>query len=154
MIRERQKIFSIPNLDRPMQVVANVPEAIVDQIVPRLTVRVKVDAFADETLPGVVKTVAPLPNPPFLFDSNTKTYNTHIEITRHLPGLRPGMTAQVEILVAERDNVLSVPVDAVVTYDNKHHVAVKTADGVIDWREVTLGLSNGKMVEVKEGLKT
>ena len=64
------------------------------------------------------------------------------------------MTAQVEILVSELDNVLSVPVEAVVRYDNKDHVAVKKADGTIEWREVTLGLSNDELVEVKQGIKS
>jgi hypothetical protein len=63
------------------------------------------------------------------------------------------MTAQVKILVAALDDVISVPVGAVVRYDDKDHVAVRSSDGKIDWREVSLGLSTGKKVEVKSGLK-
>ena len=48
-------------------------------------------------------------------------------IDKGLAGLRPGMTAQVEILVTELENVLSVPVQAVLEYKGKDHVAVKTA---------------------------
>ena len=64
------------------------------------------------------------------------------------------MTAQVEILVTELDNVLSVPIAAVLLYDDKDHVAVKKPDGGFDWREVTLGLGNDDAVEVKQGLKS
>src|SRR6185312_15590436 len=63
------------------------------------------------------------------------------------------MTAQVEILVTELDNVLSVPIAAVVHFDDKDQVAVKTPEGEIEWRKVTLGLNNGAMVEVKNGLR-
>ena len=63
------------------------------------------------------------------------------------------MTAQVEILVTELADVLSVPVQAVLEYQGKDHVAVKTDDGH-DWRVVRLGISNDKLVEVREGLKT
>ena len=62
------------------------------------------------------------------------------------------MTAQVEILVSELDNVLSVPVEAIVQYDNKDHVAVKKPDGSLELRAVTLGLSNERFVEVKQGI--
>ena len=64
------------------------------------------------------------------------------------------MTAQVEILVTELDNVLSVPVQAVVHYDDKDHVAVKKPDGGFEWREVTLGVSNDKLVEIKKGIES
>jgi multidrug efflux pump subunit AcrA (membrane-fusion protein) len=63
------------------------------------------------------------------------------------------MTAEVEILVSELDNVLSVPVDAIVQYDDKYHVAVKKPDGVIEFREVELGMSNGHVVQVKKGIE-
>src|SRR5206468_3609366 len=77
-----------------------------------------------------------------------------VKIDKGLPGLRPGMTADVEILVTELQNVLSVPVSAVYRFDGKDHVAVKSPDGRFSWREVTLGLTNDKVVEVKDGLKS
>ncbi len=64
------------------------------------------------------------------------------------------MTAQVEILVNKLDNVLSVPVQAVVSYDGKDHLAVKKPGGDFEWRDVVLGISNEKHVEIKDGLKS
>ena len=78
---------------------------------------------------------------------------TKVQIDRPLQGLKPGMTAQVEISVAESDNVLSVPAEAIVQYDDKDHVAVKKADGAFEWREVTLGITNDRIIEVKQGIK-
>ena len=43
--------------------------------------------------------VAPLPDPSNFFSSDIKVYTTKVRIDQPLPGLRPGMTAQVEILV-------------------------------------------------------
>jgi multidrug efflux pump subunit AcrA (membrane-fusion protein) len=63
------------------------------------------------------------------------------------------MTARVEVLVKVLDDVLSVPVGALVKYDKKYHVVVKKPDGGFDVREVKLGAANDKQVEVKEGLK-
>ena len=46
-----------------------------------------------------------------------------------------------------------MPAGAVVHYGDKDHVAVKTPDGRVEWRDVVLGLSDGSNREVKEGLR-
>jgi hypothetical protein len=153
MVRERQKIFSIYDPRSPMRVNVKVPESMVNSITPGLRARIKVDSFPDETLLGVVKVIAPLPDRSSFFSSGVKVYTTHVSIEKRLPDLRPGMSSQVDILVIELPNVLSVPVQAVLQFKNKDHIAVKTADGY-DWREVTLGISNDKLVEVKKGVNS
>ena len=62
------------------------------------------------------------------------------------------MSAQVDILIIDIPDVLSVPVQAVLQYKGKDHLDVKTATGGYKEREVTLGMSNDKLVEVKKGL--
>jgi HlyD family secretion protein len=151
-VRERQKIFSVPDISR-IQVNISVSESQIAKVARNMKATVRVDAFADQVLNGRVMDVAPLPASTSGFDEK-KVYTTKVWVDNRLPGLRPGMTAQVEILNSELDNVLSVPVEAVVRYDDKDHVAVKKPDGQIEWREVTLGLSNGELVEVKQGIKT
>jgi len=49
--------------------------------------------------------------------------------------------------------VLTVPVASVVNIDDNDGVAVRTPQGAIEFREVTLGRSNTQAVEVKQGLK-
>ncbi len=152
-VREHQKVVSIVDFSAPMQIVAKVPETVIAQVDLRMSVRVQVDAFPNETLPGVVLEVAPLPDPLYLFDQGPKVYTTRIRIAKGPAGLRPGMTAQAEILVYDRDGAIGVPVKALVQYDEKDHVAVKRPDGKIEWRDVVLGASDGQTVEIKEGLK-
>ncbi|APW61336.1 efflux RND transporter periplasmic adaptor subunit [Paludisphaera borealis] len=147
-----QKLFSIPDLTS-IRVAARIHESIVDQLKPGQTARIRVDAFPNESFSGLVEAVAPRPDARSSFGSGAKSYTSNVTITKGLPDLRPGMTAEVEILVAALDDVLSVPVQAVVQYDDKDHVAVKTPDGKLDWREVKLGIANSQAVEVKEGLK-
>ena len=151
-VRERQLICSIFDLDGPMQVNAKAPESHVDRLVPGQKARIKVDAFPDSTLSGEVIDVAPLPDPTSIFNSDIKVYTTRIRIDGNTGYLRPGLSAQAEILVLERDNVLSVPVQALLQYDGKEHVAVKQPDGGFEWRDVSLGDANDTEVEVKEGI--
>ena len=156
-VRERQKIFSVPNLGK-MQVNTKVKEAWVDQVLPKMTAQVRVDAFADKVFTGKVREIAPLPDPTRQFsDPNIKVYTTHVRIDEPIPGLRPGMTAQVEIVLYEADNVLSVPVTSLLNVDGndqRWQVAVKKPDGGLEWRDVVLGRSDQTMVEVKQGLKS
>lgn len=151
-IRERQKIFSLPDLKGPFRVNANVHESIIDRIVPGLRAKVTVDAFPDLNLIGAVGQVAPLPNPGL--QSGKKVYTTFVDVQNTPPGLRPGMTAQVEILVSELDNVLSVVKEIVHGTGGKGHLVVLKPGSEVDWREVTFGKANEDRVEIKSGLQS
>ncbi|MHC5540060.1 efflux RND transporter periplasmic adaptor subunit, partial [Singulisphaera rosea] len=151
-VRERQKIFSLPDIGS-MQVNVKVHESMVDRLRPSLRARIRVDAFADQVLTGTVKDVAPLPDPSSFFSSDVKVYTTHVTIEKGMSGLRPGMTAQVEILVADLDNVLSVPVMAVLEFKGKDHVAVKEGE-TYKFRDIVTGTTNDRHVEIREGIKS
>jgi RND family efflux transporter MFP subunit len=152
-VREHQKILSIFDPDGPLQINAKVPEVAIAQVAPGVKAQVKIDACPNETLAGLIVEVAPLPDPKSVFDQTGNTYTTRIKIGRGRPDLRPGMTASAEIVVDERDEAIGVPVGALVWYDEKHHVAVKRPDGQVEWRDVVLGASDGKTIEIREGLK-
>src|SRR5262249_33951375 len=108
-VRERQKIFSLFDPTGPMRGNTKVHEAWVDRLSPGQRARIKVDAFPDQVISGEVKAVAPLPDISRFSTSDVKVYTTLVALDKELASLRPGMTAEVEILVTELDNVLSVP---------------------------------------------
>ena len=150
-VRERQKIFSLPDITR-MQVNTKVHESQIDKLAPsRMKARIRVDAFANEVLNGTVLDVAPLPDSTNFFSSDIKVYTTKVRIDDPLSGLKPGMTAQVEILVDRKENVLTIPVLAVLQYHGKDHVTKKIDDRFVQ-TDVELGVSNEKYVEVLKGL--
>ena len=155
-VRERQRIFSVFDPNGPMQVNTKVHESQVDKLArrSRMKARIRVDAFLSEVLNGTVVDVAPVPDSTNFFNSGIKVYTTKVRIDDSLSGLKPGMTAVVEILISESDNVLTVPVEAIVRYDDKDRVAVKKSDGGFEWREVALGQSNDRFVEIKHGIKS
>ena len=133
---------------------SKVHESQVDKVRPNMKVGIRVDAFTGEFLSGAVADVSPLPDTANFFNAGTKVYTTHVRIDHPPAHLRPGMSAQAEILISELDNVLGVPTQAVLRYDGKDHVAVKKPGGGFEWRAVALGISNGEQVEVKEGIKS
>ena len=149
-VRERQKIFSLPDITQ-MQVNTKVHESQIDKITHDMKARIRVDAFSDTELAGTVLDVAPLPDPNSIFSSDVKVYTTRVKIDNPLPGLRPGMNAEVTILVDRKENVLSVPVQAIIDYSGKDHVALRTPSG-FERREVELGATNDRFVEVTKGI--
>jgi HlyD family secretion protein len=150
----QQKIGTIFDLTSPMLVNAKVQESQVHMIAKGLTVKIRVDAYPDEDLTGVVESVAPRPDRASIFSKGIKVYTTMVRVDKSPVRLVPGLTARVDILIRKLDNVLSVPVQAVLTYDGKDHLAVKKTGGGFEWREVDLGMTNERVVEVKEGIRT
>jgi RND family efflux transporter MFP subunit len=152
-VRSRQKIVSVFDLTGPMQVNLKVPERHVDRIAEGMRAKIVMEALPESVLTGVVSTVAPLPDPTNFITQNIKVYTTIVRLDNRQPDLRPGMTARAEILVRELDNVLNVPIEAVVRFENKDRVALRQPEGGFNWREVVLGLASDQEVEIKEGLK-
>ena len=81
--------------------------------------------------------VAALPDTASFFSSDIKVYTTKVRIDSPLPGLRPGMNAEVTIEVNQLDKVLTVPVLAVLEFSGKDHVT-KKVDGRFVQTEVEL----------------
>lgn len=75
-----------------------------------------------------------------------------VRIERGTPSVGPNMPLSAAIPVRAIPNLPSVPLSAVLQNGGKDRVAVKTRDGRIDWREVSLGLDDGEIVEVARGL--
>lgn len=72
--------------------------------------------------------------------------------------LKPEMTADVEIIISRRRNVLLAPSDAVSRMHGKQFVSIvgadeKGADEKIAQREVTVGINDGENTEITSGLK-
>jgi multidrug resistance efflux pump len=118
--------------------------------------RVRVDAFPGKTLKGHVKTVATVASQSDWLSADVKVYQTYVAIDEPLEGLRPDMSAEVTIHTDRHaDNVLTIPLQAVVAsgdLGSSRKVLVMTPEGPVE-RQVTLGMSNNRMVEVKDGLE-
>lgn len=153
MVYSRQKIFSLPDMSK-MQVKVNIHESLIKKIKPGQMAEIRVDAFPNLIIVGKVKTVSQLA------DSNrgwmsggVKEYTTVVTIEQ-MPKeeLKPGMTAEVKILVGELSNVLMIPIQAVAEHKGEFYVFVETSAG-LEHRKVKVGETNEKFVEVIEGLK-
>jgi HlyD family secretion protein len=99
------KLFVIANDLSQMQVETRIDEADIGLIHPGLTVRFTVDAFPDNTFEGRVSQVRLEP----VVEQGVVTYTTVIRTENPELKLRPGMTANVSVQVAKRENAMKVP---------------------------------------------
>lgn len=147
-VRPRQHILSIPNLES-MQVRTQVHESALDRVEIDQVVEVAVDAFPDRTYQARVKSVAVLPNRRSY--SDTKTYETVIEIEERVEQLKPGMTAVCDIKVDYLHDALAVPIQAIVQRSGVNWLYVDQNE-TITKTEVDLGASNDQYVSVLSGI--
>jgi Ca2+-binding EF-hand superfamily protein len=131
-----------------MQVKVAVHESKVESVRRGMRARIRVQ---DRELQGTVTSIANQPESSSWSSANVKEYATIVRIDGEATELKPGMTAEVEILVDHKKDVLSVPVQAVVEQGGKFYCWVRTP-GDPERRAVVIGATNDKFIEIKDGL--
>ncbi|MBQ9035531.1 MAG: efflux RND transporter periplasmic adaptor subunit [Alphaproteobacteria bacterium] len=106
------ELFSVAEDLTKMQIEATVAEADIARVKDGQAVRFTVDSYADEYFHGKVVQV----RNEALTTSNVVTYMVVIEIDNSELKLKPGMTANVEIITADEKNVLLAPNQALRFY--------------------------------------
>ena len=151
MVRENQVIIRLPDPKR-MQVKAKINEAKIAMVETEMPVTIRMDAFPDVELEGVVEKVNEYPAPTSWFAGNIKEYETFVKILGSPTTLKPGLTAEVRIRVEQLSDVLQVPVQAVFEHGGLHYCVMRDGKG---WKAqpVTIGSTNDKFVVIREGLE-
>ena len=161
------ELFTIAKDLKDMQVVADVDEADIGDVKEGERVTFTVDAYPNDTFEGTVTQV----RQEATTTNNVVTYEVVISAPNKELKLKPGLTANVTIYTAERQNVLSVPTKAlrftptqdlikgakiidcngknkVWTREGKtfkaHSVQIGMSDGVNT--EILGGISNGQVI--------
>jgi len=148
----RQQILQFPDLS-VWKISVGVPESIIDKIRPGQKAVATIDALPGEILLANVLRVSVVPDQSRWYDSSAKTYTVTLDIpTTPSVSLKPGMSVAVEIVIDVLKNVTYVPIQAVLTEDEKHYVFL--ADGS-DVRKIPVetGENNEESIQVVNGLK-
>ena len=115
--------------------------------------RVSIDAFPDASLTGVVTKVAVVADSANAFmNPDLKVYPTTIKINGIHEWLRPGMSAEVEILVDHLEDIIYVPLQAVTYWNDKRVVYVENG-GSPERRDVETGAFSDSFIEITTGLR-
>lgn len=146
-------LFNVAEDLTKMQIEASVVEADIAKVKEGQKVEFSVDSFPDEIFEGVVTQVRNNP----ITTSNVVTYQVIIGIDNKDLKLKPGMTANVDIITAQKQNVLLVPNKALRFYttDEKGEVKRYKDKGVWILKDkkpvrinVTTGVSDDDKTEI------
>ena len=155
LIRKGYSVIDLPDISELMAVV-QVHESFVRHIKTDQKAVVRIDSLPDREFQGVVRHVAPTPDARRKYYENISVYDTHVWIqdeNSQLPeDLKPGVSAKAEIVVAELNDVMMVPVQSVTTYKGQKVVQVKRGENVVVV-PVKTGQFNNRFIEIKDGLK-
>ena len=102
-------LFNMANLD-DMQVRTLVDETDVGQLQPGMESTVRVEAFPDRSFVGTIEKIEPQAE----VQQNVTMFPVIVQLDNRSGLLKPGMNAEVEVLVAEELDVLTIPNNAVV----------------------------------------
>ena len=146
-VRKDQVLLLMPDLSK-MQVKVGIHESIVDHIKPGQAARI---TLPDKILDGKVSSVATVARPAGWWNGNVVKYDTIIELPS-VDGLKPGMSAEVQVITDRYMDVLTIPVAAVVETVEGDFCWVKTAEGERR-HSLKLGNTDDSFIVVKAGLK-
>jgi RND family efflux transporter MFP subunit len=148
-VPEGYKILTIPDASK-MKVEVKIHETWIDKIEPNQPAEITIEAFPDKTFTGRVLKKAPLADAENWLNPDLKVYATDIAIDGTHDALKTGMTGKVTVIIDKLHDVLYVPIQSVVTVEDKKICYV--AGSPAQKREVETGLFNDNFVEIKSGL--
>ncbi|MEK6223236.1 MAG: efflux RND transporter periplasmic adaptor subunit [Thermodesulfobacteriales bacterium] len=154
-------LFLISQELSKMKIDTNVSEADIGKIGRDQKAFFTVDAFPNETFEG---TVSQIRNEP-ITNNNVVTYNVVVSINNDGNKLKPGMTADVKVVVAEKADIKRVPTSALrfippssaiidtnnVDINTSPHVWIPSKNGQIKAVQVMPGIGDGRHTEITQG---
>lgn len=143
-------LFVISNDLTEMKIDTKVSEADIGKLVPDQKAYFKVDAYPGETFGGTVSQVRNEP----IITNNVVTYNVVVATGNEDRKLKPGMTAEVKIVVADKNDVLRVPTAALRFIPPSSADIKDRPDELSDNSYVWITLRNGQIgaLPVKTGV--
>ncbi|MDB4614697.1 hypothetical protein OAH18_03300, partial [bacterium] len=146
-VHKDQILLLMPDLKK-MQVKVGIHESIVDRLRTGMEANVTLNRTQTK---AEVSSVASVAKPAGWWTGNVVKYDTVVKLPES-EGLKPGMSVEVEIVIARHADVLMVPATAVLETLDGHFCWVKKNDD-FERRSVTLGDHNDMFIAIEDGLQ-
>lgn len=111
---------------------------------------ISIDAIPNKKLPGKIISIASIGESHKDFDM--QVFKVIIELDETHKELKPGMTSNNDIVIANFEDILQVPLDAVFSRNGDKYVYMKEKSGTIIKRNVSISYENEEMAAIKSGL--
>ena len=130
------------------QVEAAIDQADISKVAVGQTVDITLDALARKKFTGKVTSINPIPQT----SQNVVTYNVYVSIDKLDPGMRLGMSSNLEIALEKHEDALYVPNVVIRTRGDEQYVT-KMVDGSPTEVTVKTGLVASDRTEIISGLR-
>jgi Cu(I)/Ag(I) efflux system membrane fusion protein len=130
----------------PVWLVVSLPQADAGVAQPGGRVTATVPAYPGETFSGHIESVLPAADPA------TRTVEVRIALANPNGRLRPGMTAEAQLVETSAQASLLVPAEAVIQTGRRTVAIIALDGGRFAPTEIVLGRRSGNKIEVKSGL--
>jgi membrane fusion protein (multidrug efflux system) len=140
-----QALVNLEAID-PVKADFRVPEKFLPAIRVGQTIRIKVDAFPEDSFEGKVYAIDPR------LDIAGRSLLVRAVVPNGDQRLRPGLFARVTVLLQLKEDALSVPEQAIVPQGDSQFV-FKIVDGKVRLTKVVTGTRRDGRVEIVEGLE-
>lgn len=108
---------------------------------------IKVNAYPDVKFTGVIKDISQQGT----YSNGVSNFDVTIAFD-DIHDIKAGMSIEATIVTESKENVLAVPVEAVKDIKGEKYVLVFKDNAIPTLQKVELGISNGRMVEITNGL--
>jgi len=152
-VTERQDLINLPTADS-MKATIDIHETSLETVRVGLPAVITVDALAGKKFLGRVQRIAPLPDARMQWaNPDLKIYPTDIYLEDMDSSLRTGMSCKAEIIIAQYEDTIYIPVQAVLRIAGQPTVHVVNNDGSYTERKVEIGLDDNTMIRIVSGLE-
>lgn len=141
-----EALYQIADLSS-IWVIADVFEQDIGLVKTGAKAQIRINAYPDKTFSGALTYVYPT------LTAETRTVPVRIELANPGNLLKPGMFAEVELPVAAKGSVITVPNSAVIDSGTRRIVLVQSGEGKFEPREIKTGARSDQHVEVISGVK-
>ena len=139
-------MFEIANVDT-LEISTGINEQNVSKIKIGQEVLLKIHSVSDKWMSGTITEISKVMN------AQTKNYPVTIALANKDDDLVAGMYAEVQVAVEHAEDVLVIPVDAIVYKEAKPVAFIAQADGTVKEKALTLGINDGDNYVVTKGLQ-
>lgn len=143
-VQPGQPIVTLDDTD-PIKVDFRVPEVYSSSLYPGQTVQVSIDAAPGRIFSGEVYAVDPAVDP------KSRSLLVRAKVPNKDETLRPGMFAQIQLVMEEKPSALMIPEEALLSR-GQDKLVYRVIDGVVAEAVVKTGQRQRGLVEITEGL--
>jgi HlyD family secretion protein len=145
------QLFTVGDMST-VYVLGKADQADIGKVYLGQTARIRVESFPQNVYNGKVTKISPMG----VEKDNVTTFEVRVSIQNPTGELKANMSANAELIIREKRNVLLIPETAVV-YDKDHKTFAHVPDreAKLGWKKtpIDIGITNGINAEVTSGLK-